>query len=496
MTVIKIAKREDLILKRLPMKRLLLFLLVCLFHTSYAQEYWGKLDDFVSYEGEPILVDIYTFDSNDEAIEIIEWILGYVGIPQNFEVSAANVDNAAAIIRTDKRYILYNQEWIKNINDTVQNDWAATSILAHEIGHHLSGHTLGKGGSRPKLELEADEFSGFVLAQMGASLDEAQQAIEHFVTSEEGSSTHPPKSARLAAITNGWIDACNRTKNCQEGGSDFTVSSSTVPIQSVPSAPSSPPVTSASVVPAPSNADGKQPVSRNTDWVPVERDFNGTTMVLVPAGSFSMGSENGELNEKPIHIQRFDSPFWIDKTEVTRGAYEKCVATGACESKSDNKYSNSASQPVNYVSWYEAATYCKWRGVRLPTEREWEYAARGPDNLIYPWGNELDGNRSHHRGNSGNKTASVGNYLSGKSWVGALDMTGNVREWANSLSKDYPYVTNDGREFIESEKIISENITVRGGSFWGISSRQRAADRGEYSADVDYSGGGFRCARS
>ena len=168
-------------------------------------------------------------------------------------------------------------------------------------------------------------------------------------------------------------------------------------------------------------------------------------MVLVPAGSFKMGSNNGDSDEKPVHDQTFDQPFWIDKTEVTRGAYESCVSAGVCTSTPDSQYSTTANQPINRVTWYQAAAYCEWRGARLPTEAEWEYAARGPDNLKYPWGNEFDGNKVHYSQNSSNKTADVGNYPSGTSWVGALDMSGNVWEWTNSLYKDYPYVNNDGR---------------------------------------------------
>ena len=128
----------------------------------------------------------------------------------------------------------------------------------------------------------------------------------------------------------------------------------------------------------------------------------------------------------------------------------------ACTSTPDNQYSTEANQPINEVTWYQAAAYCKWRGVRLPTEREWEYAARGPDNLAYPWGNEFDGDRLHYSQNSGNKTASVGNYPSGRSWVGALDMAGNVWEWTSSLYKDYPYVSDYGRNLTGYEGDISE----------------------------------------
>ncbi|MEZ4631698.1 MAG: M48 family metalloprotease [Deinococcales bacterium] len=159
--------------------------------------------------GLPIDIDIYAFASDEEARSVVSWILGYVGLPQNFTILAANVPNALAYTKSGQRYILYNQTWIANIQSTSTNDWEATSILAHEIGHHLSGHTLVAGGSRPLLELEADIFSGFVLAQMGASLSEAQSAINRLVP-EYGLSTHPPRSARLAAIANGWVSACER----------------------------------------------------------------------------------------------------------------------------------------------------------------------------------------------------------------------------------------------------------------------------------------------
>jgi hypothetical protein len=165
-----------------------------------------------SYFGETIDETTYGFTSDKEASEALQNIVKHTGLPINFKLMAGNVPNAAAVIRCDEktsnceRYIIYNQNFMLRVKQTTKTDWAAISILAHEIGHHLSGHTLLSGGSRPQLELEADKFSGFVLYNMGASLEEAQVAINTFV-GESQSTTHPGRSARIAAITNGWIQA-------------------------------------------------------------------------------------------------------------------------------------------------------------------------------------------------------------------------------------------------------------------------------------------------
>ncbi|GAB2531265.1 M48 family metalloprotease [Rufibacter soli] len=137
------------------------------------------------------------------ARDIIAEIIDVVGLKARFEVRAANVPNAAAVIMNGQRYILYNENFVNSLNNAVRTDWAGVSILAHEIGHHLNGHTLSQTGSNHRDELEADEFSGFVLRKMGASLSEAQVAIG-VLADEEDTYTHPGKSARLAAISKGW----------------------------------------------------------------------------------------------------------------------------------------------------------------------------------------------------------------------------------------------------------------------------------------------------
>jgi len=165
-----------------------------------------------SYFGEDIEEETYGFTSDNEAREALQNIIKHTGLPVNFTLMAGNVPNAAAIIKCNKetgncdRYIIYNQDFMLRVKQKTKTDWAAVSILAHEIGHHLSGHTLLAGGSRPALELEADKFSGFVLYNMGATLDEAQIAINTFV-GDIGGPTHPGRSARIAAITNGWVQA-------------------------------------------------------------------------------------------------------------------------------------------------------------------------------------------------------------------------------------------------------------------------------------------------
>ncbi|MCE3283417.1 MAG: hypothetical protein K0Q66_2154 [Chitinophagaceae bacterium] len=147
---------------------------------------------------------VSNFASVNEARTIIDRIISLMNLKVNFEVREANVPNAGAVFYNNKRYILYNPNFIKQIDRAAQNDWASISILAHEIGHHVKGHVFASnGGSSHQNELEADEFSGLVLRKMGATLDDAQLAMK-MISGEQGSASHPGKTARLDAIAKGW----------------------------------------------------------------------------------------------------------------------------------------------------------------------------------------------------------------------------------------------------------------------------------------------------
>ena len=139
-----------------------------------------------------------------QAAGIIREITGAVGLQPRFELRATSqVANAAAVVYGGKRYLLYNPQFLAAVNRAGHTDWGGISILAHEMGHHLNGHTLRAGGSQPEDELEADEFSGFVLRRLGASLAQAQAALAA-VSPAEGSASHPGRTPRLAAIGRGW----------------------------------------------------------------------------------------------------------------------------------------------------------------------------------------------------------------------------------------------------------------------------------------------------
>ena len=148
------------------------------------------------------------------------------------------------------------------------------------------------------------------------------------------------------------------------------------------------------------------PVNANADWTPVSRDFDGVSMVLVPAGCFLM---NDEANNQ----QCFTEPFWIDQTEVTQADFRRLGGVKAAAN-----FFTGDQRPVERITWFEARDFCALRGGRLPTESEWEYAARGPDNLVYPWGNAWDETKAVWSGNSNNQTADVGSIAGGASWVG------------------------------------------------------------------------------
>jgi hypothetical protein len=190
------------------MKKTILLTTICVLNLSMAiSQSKLSINYACSYFGEKYPTSVYTFTSDNEAQSALKMITDASGLSTNFKLVAANVPNAAAVIVNNQRYILYNQTFMYNISQRI-NYWSSISILAHEIGHHLNGHSLIIGGSRPNLELEADKFSGFILAKLGATLDESQSAINALV-SEEGSITHPGKSARLAAIANGWYQNNN-----------------------------------------------------------------------------------------------------------------------------------------------------------------------------------------------------------------------------------------------------------------------------------------------
>ena len=149
------------------------------------------------------------FAGDEDAELAVDAILDKMGLYRNFVIQECPDINNAVAKNIDigsgqkERYILYDSDFFKRIDVNAGNDWAATSVLAHEIGHHLNGHALNNKGSNHKWELEADEFSGFVLARMEATLEDAQSAIQT-LRYEKATSTHPAKADRLIAIETGW----------------------------------------------------------------------------------------------------------------------------------------------------------------------------------------------------------------------------------------------------------------------------------------------------
>jgi hypothetical protein len=135
--------------------------------------------------------------------DILMEIMNVTGLQPNFELKKSKVQNLEASISRRNRVILYNPEYISWINSNTKNKWGVTALLAHEIGHHLNGHTIRKNGSNPKVELEADEFAGFVLQKMGATLEQAQDVM-NYIANAQTSSTHPARALRMKAIASGW----------------------------------------------------------------------------------------------------------------------------------------------------------------------------------------------------------------------------------------------------------------------------------------------------
>jgi formylglycine-generating enzyme required for sulfatase activity len=221
---------------------------------------------------------------------------------------------------------------------------------------------------------------------------------------------------------------------------------------------------------------------------------DGAEMVRVPTGEFVMGSDDGAADEKPRHRVHLDA-YSIDKYEVTNALYRRFMdaASRAAPSYWNDSKWNGVSQPVVGVTWHDADAYCKWAGKRLPTEAEWEKAARGTDGRKYPWGNDWDSRRANSTESQLGKTAPVGSYASGVSPYGAHDMAGNVWEWVADWFDASYYQRSPERNPTGPE--TGQRRVLRGGSWLSNPINLRTADRLSVSPEHRNTNVGFRCAR-
>jgi formylglycine-generating enzyme required for sulfatase activity len=238
-------------------------------------------------------------------------------------------------------------------------------------------------------------------------------------------------------------------------------------------------------------------------------------MVYVPEGSFTMGDTNDQAmaecqkfakdcqqkyfaDEQPPHIVFLDA-YWIDQTEINNARYALCVNAGACQaptslsSKTRSSYYGNPqydAYPVIYVNWKDASDYCTWAGVRLPSESEWEKAARGTDERSFPWGNNGPDNTLANF--KAQDTVAVGSYPAGASPYGALDMAGNVWNWLEDWYDVYP-----GGNPGANSHFGMEGRTMRGGTWASLGPTSlRSSYRAWDFAVISNANVGFRCARS
>lgn len=244
---------------------------------------------------------------------------------------------------------------------------------------------------------------------------------------------------------------------------------------------------------------------------------DGMTLLYVSAGEFTMGAASSDLQadpwERPQHQVYLDA-FWIDQTEVTNAMYAQCVQAMACQAPSHTTSYTRASYygnaqfdtyPVVYVSWNDAKAYCQWASGDLPTEAQWEKAARGDDQRTYPWGNDpISGSRLNfcdancpfdRKDKSINDgyadTAPVGNYPDGASPCGALDLVGNVWEWVADRHGSYPSSPSSN----PTGPTLGDARVLRGGSWIDAATVVRASVRAGSVPELRDGGIGFRCAR-
>ncbi len=211
-------------------------------------------------------------------------------------------------------------------------------------------------------------------------------------------------------------------------------------------------------------------------------------MVFIPGGTINMGREGGDEFERPIHSVTV-APFFIDRNEVSNEEYERFITVTGRAAPShwqDGRFRpEQARLPVVNVTWQDAAEYAKWAGKRLPTEAEWEFAARGTEGRIYPWGPLWESGRANTKEAGRGRVASVGSFPQGASQYGVLDMCGNVWEWTASELTHYG----------EDNRVLAPGRVIRGGAWDVARDRSTATYRGVVQPDRAYAKTGFRCVK-
>jgi formylglycine-generating enzyme required for sulfatase activity len=258
-----------------------------------------------------------------------------------------------------------------------------------------------------------------------------------------------------------------------------------------------------------SSANQQQNISIEQTWPTVTptpssriRNQDGMTEIYIPAGTFTMGTGSGNAGEGPAHEVYLDA-YWIDQTEVTNAMYSRCVSAGACQllgsqqSYTRQKYYGQpeyANYPAIYANAYRADEYCAWIGGSLPTEAQWEKAARGTEGFLWPWGNTFDGRNLNYYYSIGDTTP-VGNFPSGASPYGVLDMAGNVYEWVKDWYSETFYSTPNASTQNPTGPVSGNNRILRGGSWLTGFNATRTTARKSFDPGASNYDWGFRCAR-
>jgi formylglycine-generating enzyme required for sulfatase activity/TRAP-type uncharacterized transport system substrate-binding protein len=223
-------------------------------------------------------------------------------------------------------------------------------------------------------------------------------------------------------------------------------------------------------------------------------------LILIPAGSFAMGTAGSSAFEQPVHHVSISKPFYLGRREVTFDEWDACVAEGGCQYRPDDRGQGRGLRPVTDVDWEDAQAYARWlsrktgQAYRLPTESEWEYAARAGTTTAYPWGQSVDIDRANCVGCNPQPlkdTVDTGRFP--PNGFGLFDMTGNAAEWVEDCWNDsYRSAPPDGSAFIKPQ---CQERVLRGGSFNNDPSYLRSAARFKYDHDVRYYANGFRVVR-